>query len=424
MHLLLAALVALSGSQRSQIDAVVERVMAERHIPGLSLGVARDGTLMYARGYGLRVAPSRAKALAATRYPIGSIAKQFAAAMALQDAAAGTIALDAPLARYFSDASPPIGRIGVAQLLAQTGGIGADAGGDAGSPDEALQAILHGAPAAAPGIAWIYSNANYVLVEALLQRVDGRPYGDLLHERLFTPLHMTATAYGPTGATGEDAATGYSWHDGWVRASAGTTRALIAGGVTSNVYDLLRWLEGLRAGRVLGASGFQKMITSARLADGTPTNYGFGFFLPNWFGYRAIEHPGYVDGFSGVDALIPDDGLEIAILANLEAVDLTPLAKSVVGEIDRPLDANLAAQPNAPAENENPRITASLRAILETPGFASLGAIASLEFVERSVAGDVTTDKYRVTFSSGPRWVSIAYREDGSIEALILSPLE
>ncbi|HKU80671.1 MAG TPA: hypothetical protein VJP76_00775, partial [Candidatus Tumulicola sp.] len=114
----------------------------------------------------------------------------------------------------------------------------------------------------------------------------------------------------------------------------------------------------------------------------------------------------------------------IAILSNLEAVDLAPLAQSVLAAVDPPRDPNLEAVPDAPPQNENARITAALAAILATPGFAPLGSVSSIEFVERSVAGGVVSDKYRVTFSSGPRWVTIAYREDGSIEALTLSPLE
>ncbi|HKU81769.1 MAG TPA: serine hydrolase domain-containing protein, partial [Candidatus Tumulicola sp.] len=310
MHVLLAALVALSTSQRSQIDAVVERVMREHHVPGLSLGIARDGVVLYARGYGMRDAARRLAAGAATRYPVGSIAKQFAAALALQDTAAGTLALGAPIGRYFPSASAPLSGITVGQLLAQTGGIATDAGAGVRSPEAALDSILQSAPAAAPGTAWIYSNANYVLVEAILQNVAGAAYGTLLRDRICGPLKMTATAYAATTSAGDDA-TGYAWRDGWVPASAGAARAFEAGNVTSNVLDLLHWLEALRSGRVVPAAQFSEMTSTARLSDGTPTNYGYGFFLPNWFGYRTIEHPGYVDGFSGVDALVLDDGLEI-----------------------------------------------------------------------------------------------------------------
>lgn len=425
MHFLFAALVALTTAQRTQIDAVVERVMIERHVPGLSLGVARNGTVLYAHGYGMRDVARGLAAAAATRYPVGSIAKQFAAALALQGTADGTIALDAPVARYLpAAASTPVGRISVVQLLSQTGGIAAGAGAAAASPQAVLESILRATPPAAPGAAWIYSNANYVLVEALLQRAFGRPYGDLLRERIFAPLTMTATTYGATTNERGDDATGYAWRDGWVPVSASATRAFQAGNVSSNAFDLLRWLEALRAGRVVGAAGFAKMTASARLADGTPTRYGLGLFLPDWFGDRVAEHPGYVDGFSAQDALVLDDGLEIAILANLETVDLTPLTQSVVAAIDAPRDENLSARPYAPPQNENSRITAALAAILQTQGFGALGTVSSLEFVERSVAGGITSDKYRVTFSSGPWWVTIAYREDGSIEALTLSPVE
>ena len=424
MHLLLAALIGLPAGVRPAIDATVARVMQEEHVPGLSLGIARAGTELYVRGYGLRDLGDRLPARGDTPYPVGSIAKQFAAALVLQDAAAGTIALDAPLNRYLP-AAADAGDASVAQVLGQTGGIAASAG-DFRAPDQTLvEAIAGAAPAAAPGTAWIYSNANYVLLEAALERVDRASFRDLLRGRIVEPLGLRSTGYGapPAGV----AARGYEWRGGWSAAApagAANDRTQLAGGMYSTAPDLLRWLDALRSGRVVSPDRFAAMTSSGKLSDGVPTNYGFGFFIGNWFGYRVAEHPGYVDGFSVQDALVLDDGLEIAVLANCGPVDLTPLTMSLVAAIDRPRDANLAARPSQPPQNENLAVTADVKAILETPGFAPLGALHSIEFVERSLADGTTYDKYRATFSTGQWWVTVGYRENGPIEALTLSPVQ
>jgi CubicO group peptidase (beta-lactamase class C family) len=406
LQFLLAATLALSHAQRSAIDGIVERVMHDDRIAGLSVGIACAGGPLYLHGYGLRDVGRTLRADPYTLYRIGSVTKQFVAALTLQGAEAGTIALETPLRQYVPSASPAVGRVTVEQLLDQTSGIGVD-----------------GIATAEPGTGWSYSNANYALLDAILERTTGRALPALLRERIVEPLGLRSTGYGfvPQAA---NVARGYAWADGWNEVTPTADRSRIAGTMVSNVPDLLRWLEALRAGRVVSARSLAAMTASGRLLDGTPTHYGFGFFVADWFGYRAVEHPGFVDGFSALDVLLLDDGLSVAILANADAVDLVPLAKSLVAIVDRPRDPNLLAQISRPPENENLQITSDLKAILQTPGFARLGRLVAVEFVERSVVEGATHDKYRVTFSGGTWWVTIAYRENGPIEALTLSPIE
>jgi hypothetical protein len=164
------------------------------------------------------------------------------------------------------------------------------------------------------------------------------------------------------------------------------------------------------------------MTTSVRLRNGVPAHYGFGFFVDDWYGYRVATHSGNIDGFSSEDALVLDDGLELAILCNADGVDLVPLGKSIVALLDAPRDTNLYASPAQPAENENPVVTAAVKAIAGTPGFSTLGAVISVEFIERRVEQDVTYDRYRVTFASGPWWVTVGYRSDNTIRSLTFAP--
>lgn len=385
--------------------------MRDRHIRGLSLGVARGDAPLYLRGYGVRDVRRRLPADSYTIYRIGSISKQFTAALAMQEVAAGRIALAAPVSRYLASAPSATGRVTVEQLLDQTSGIATDAAG----PDEPL--------VAEPGTLWTYSNVNYHVLDAILERIGGATVPALLRARIVEPLGLTSTGTGiPPFAT--NVAHGYVWKSGWSEVTPSAERALLGGPMVSNAPDLLRWLAALRAGRVVSSDAFAAMTVSTTLLDATPTNYGFGFFVGDWFGHAVVEHPGYVDGFSAEDALLLDDGLAIAILTNADSVDLTPLAKSVVAILERPRDTNLLGQLSRPPQNENLQITSDLKAIVLTPGFASLGRLISIEFIERTLAGGTSHDKYRLTFSSGPWWVTIAYRERGPIEALTFSPVE
>ncbi|MEO6835804.1 MAG: serine hydrolase domain-containing protein [Candidatus Tumulicola sp.] len=410
MHLLFAALLALSQMQQSQIDALVERLMRDRHVPGLSLGIARRGTRAYLRGYGVRDVGRRLPADGYTIYRIGSITKQFTAALILQDVAAGKITLGDPVGRYLPATAGASGSATIAQLLGQTSGIAA-----AGAP-----------PAFDPGTGWQYDNANYLLLGMVLQSAGGVAYPTLLRERITAPFELVSTGLDvPPFAS--NVALGYAWHGAWeeVPRNAGDAdRTFGAAAMVSNVPDLLRWLEDLRTGRVVPAPAFAMMAASGKLRNGILTHYGFGFFVPNWYGHRTIEHPGYVGGFSSEDALVLDDGLEVAVLANRDAVDLTPLTESIVALLNPPRDPNSYAVASRPPQNEDPRITTALSAIAQTSGFAAFGRLVSIEFVERSARSGGTYDKYRMTFASGQWWATVGYRESGAILSLTLTPIE
>lgn len=391
--------------------------MQSERIAGLSIGIARDGTPVYVRGYGSRNVANGLPADGRTIYRVGSVGKQFTAALVMQDVEEGRIALDAPASRYLG--ATPL-TASVRQLLLQTSGIAGQIGEDAATPQAALQAILARPAANDPGTAWTYSNANYLLLEAILERVDGTSYASQLRRRIFAPLQLPSLSYGGLPPSG-DVAVGYAADSPFQPVPSDPPHLFAAGALSADAVDLLRWLEALRTGRAAGG-GVTTMTASGTLPHGMRTGYGFGFFLPDWYGYRVAEHPGYVDGFSALDALVLDDGLEVAVLANRQAVDLTPLAKSVVFVMDGSRDPNLAAQRAQAAQNENSRITAEVGAVVRTPAFASLGEPSSVEFVERSRRAGVTYDLYRVTFASGPWLVTVGYRDVDRLESLSFSP--
>ena len=83
---LLATSLALTPAQSAKIDAVVAQVMETSHIPGLSLGVARKGHVVFLRGYGTRTCSTHDAANGYTVFRIGSITKQFTAALVMQEA--------------------------------------------------------------------------------------------------------------------------------------------------------------------------------------------------------------------------------------------------------------------------------------------------------------------------------------------------
>ena len=431
---LLATSLALTPAQSAKIDAVVAQVMQSSHIPGLSLGIARKGHAIFLRGYGTRACASQSPANAYTVYRIGSITKQFTAALVMQEADRSALPLNAEL-----------DGITIAQLLSQTSGLVSYT--DAG---ETLDGALNAPTQFTPGTRWQYSNSNYYLLGTALQSVTKQTYAELLAERITAPLHLTSTTFAPPLVQNE--AQGCAW-DGssWQPAPNGRNDqadfAFSASAMSSNVPDLLTWLWNLYDGAIVAQDSFEQMTTSWTLADGTPTNYGFGFFTDTWYGLRIAQHPGYMDGFSAEDAIVLDDGTALAILSNADRVSLIPLAKSLV-EIVEPLkDRAMVATLSQPGVFEDPAVTALVKTVVETlaagtidrslltPSFAAsiddgrlaaytnalrpLGKLEEALFNQSTSVDAITSDIYTLNFERGRLTLTIDLR-GAKIDSLTL----
>ncbi len=431
---LLATSLALTPAQSAKIDAVVAQVMQTSHIPGLSLGVARKGHVEFLRGYGTRTCSTHDAANGYTVFRIGSITKQFTAALVMQEADRSALPLNAEL-----------DGITVVQLLSQTSGLVSYT-----DPGQTLDSALNAPTQFPPGTRWQYSNSNYYLLGTALQSVTKSSYASLLATRITRPLTMSSTTFDPPLA--QNVAQGCTWDEsGWQAAPESKNDrpdlAFSAGALSSNVPDLLTWLWNLYDGEIVTPDSFEQMTTSWTLSDGTPTNYGFGFFTDKWYGLRIAQHTGFLDGFSSEDALVLDDGTAFVILTNADRVSLVPLAKSLV-EIVEPLkDKALVATFSHPAVFEDPAITALAKTIvaqlaagnvdrsLLSPSFSAsldegrlrayermlrpLGPLDQALFNESTTVGSVASDVYTLVFAHGRLTLTLS-AHGGTISALTL----
>jgi D-alanyl-D-alanine carboxypeptidase len=434
---LLAASLALTPAQSAKIDAVVAQVMHAGHIPGLSLGVARKGHAIFLRGYGTRECTTNASTNDYTVYRVGSITKQFTAALVMQEVDRSALPLNAEVAG-----------ITIAQLLSQTSGLVSYT-----DPGQTLDSALNAPPQFTPGTQWQYSNSNYYLLGTALQSVTKTTFASLLSSRITSPFRLTSTTFAPPLV--QNVAQGCTW-DGsaWQAAPNGTNDspavAFSAGAMSSNVPDLLAWLWNLYDGSIVSPDSFEQMTTSWTLADGTPTHYGFGFFTDTWYGLSIAQHPGYIDGFSAEDGLVLDDGTAFAILSNADRADLVPLAKSII-EIVEPLkNPALVADLSHPGVFEDPAVTALAKEIvtqlsdgridrsLLTSGFdvqfddnrirayasmlQPLGELEQPLFNESTTIGGRTNEVYTLAFEHGKLTMTFTL-SGGKIDALTLEPI-
>ncbi len=464
---MISALVAafvLGAAQTAAIDAAVESERARQHVPAVSLAIARGGRLLYAKGYGDADPGQRIAAEPRTVYAIGSVTKQFTAALVMKLVERGRIKLDAKLADYLPDA-PHAREIEVRYLLDQRSGLPdylADpfVVGYIYKPDVApaqLVALIADRPLDfVPGTKWAYSNTNYALAGMLIERVTGMRYERALEVEILDPLRLRATT-APAPPAGPLVAAGMSW-DPALRAERPVQRwspqvAYAAGMLNSNVLDLVAWDAAFFGGNVVSEASVREMTTAPVLASGGSDGYAFGWILGTAYGRREIWHNGGIPGFAARNAYFPEGRIAIAVLANAMEFDAGPIVREALAAAAGLSQAERAPYDHpAPAPGEDPKISALARAQFDaivngsidaaaytaamngalTPALlaqvraalASLGPAIGFTFVSHSKAEGFDTYVYKIDCAQGSVRETLSLDAGGAIGGLYFRPWE
>jgi CubicO group peptidase (beta-lactamase class C family) len=374
--LLALALLLVAGSapagDRAETSAVLKRLVADRE-PGLALLVRRNGRTVVQNGYGVRDLRTRKPIDERTGFRLASVTKQMTAAAIMLLARDGRLRYDDTLSRALPGFPAYGSGITIRHLLTHTSGLPdyeqlmddvEKEKGPTWSPshqirDSEVLALLEEETQGlfAPGTRWAYSNSGYVLLGLIAARAAGKPFGDVLRERIFAPLGMTRTlAYEKGRNEVPDRAYGHTKEAaGFREADQSSTSATIGdGGVYSCLEDLAKWDEALRTSALLSKEEMALALTPVRLADGSeprwpegeqggdnlapgrPVAYGFGWFTDPWRGHDRAWHHGETMGFRSIVERFPADDLTVVILANRGDLDLKSLALEVAAGELRP----------------------------------------------------------------------------------------
>lgn len=330
-----------------KIDSVVEAGRNELHLPGVSLAIMQGHKIIFSRGYGFADLQAKIPATEYTIYPIASISKHFTAAAIMKLVDQGRLRLDEPVSKYLPSYlanQKPV--LTIRHLLHQTSGIiawddlpqtqGIDTGRAA---DFTLQKIVeligqqsHLYPA---GYWWSYSNSNYSLLAAIIEKITGKSYEQYLREIFFNPLHLSSTGSCEieNNFSAGSKATGYlAVVDSFILKPFSNAKAAAftgASGLCSNVIDVVHWMRALVDGKAVSASSFKKMITSNPVEAGFIPPYGFGLSLRSLVGEPAIWHKGSMAGYNSMLAYFPKQDIMIASITNSRRVPLETMVMKV-----------------------------------------------------------------------------------------------
>jgi CubicO group peptidase (beta-lactamase class C family) len=328
----LAALAAAAPA--AHVDRVIQEGMERSGMPGFAVAVVADGRTVHARGFGdagggRRVTPR-------TPFVLGSTSKSFTALAAMQLVDAGRLELDAPVRRYV----PEFGsddRITVRHVLQQTSGLPETAGGPIvksaaeGSALAAVAELRDTRLASAPGKAFEYANANYILAGLVVERASGEPYPDYVRRHIFEPLGMRDSHVTLDAARRAGLAVGHRYWFGFRFAHGPTFRAGIqpAGYLISTAEDMARYLAlyvndgvGADGRRIVSRRSLETMLAPGRAgtlgpwADHAEARYAMGWYIGGPWSEPAALHPGRAPDSSSLIAVFPRRRLAIVTLTN------------------------------------------------------------------------------------------------------------
>lgn len=330
------------------LDALVEKTLAAYEVPGVAVGIVKDGRLVLARGYGVRERGKPGKVDADTLFAIASNSKAFTAAALAILVDEGKIRWDDRVIDYLPDFrlyDPYVTReFTVRDLLTHRSGLGLGAGDLLFFPNsdftrkDVLHALRYLKPATSFRSQYAYDNNLYIVAGELIPAVTGQSWEDFVSARILKPLHMDRCVAAPDRV--RDHANQASPHvpvEGHVVPTRpdDTRMAAAAGGIQCTVRGLAQWqLTQLGRGQ---ASGGPRLFSEAQAAEMwkpqtivplagkraelTRTHfsaYGLGWALEDFNGYLRVSHSGGLGGMVTYQTLVPELNLGVIVLTNGE----------------------------------------------------------------------------------------------------------
>jgi D-alanyl-D-alanine carboxypeptidase len=319
----------------TDIDAYLSYLVRDKGYIGMSVAIARDGKIVFAKSYGKACLDPERPVTEDTAFAIGSITKQFTCACILLLADDGKLSVRDPVSKYY----PNLTRakdITLYDLMTHASGYPDYYPLDFVDRrfqkpiacDKLLDEYAGGKLDFEPGSRWSYSNTGYILLGRVVEKVSGESFGSFLEKRILKPLKMEHTWFEP-GPGVKNLAQGYNAFAlgppqpaqaesaGWI---------FTAGALYASASDLARWDIALADGQILKPESFRLMITPRELTTGKVSGYGCGHTIQIRNGDTVLRHSGAVSGFLAANAIIPRTRSAVVVLTNAEQQSPAPVS--------------------------------------------------------------------------------------------------
>ena len=319
--------------------AAIDNVFADfnSETPGCALGVVQSGQLVYGRGYGMANLEHDIPINTTSVFRIGSVSKQFAAAVAALAAMEGYLDLEDPLQKWIPEL-PDYGEpLTLRHTLNHTSGLRdyitlmslkGLRGDDFYTVAELIEVQALQEELNFPsGSEYLYSNSGYVLATEAVARAVGKPFKDYAEEVLFRPLQMSHSHFHDDhNHIVPLRADGYSPRGDGFRTNMTTLDMIGDGGVYTSIDDMVHWVTALEQDGI--RSGLTPILeTRGVLNSGEEISYALGQSHGEHRGRATIGHGGSWVGFRADVLRFPSQGTSIVTLCN--RADASPSGRAI-----------------------------------------------------------------------------------------------
>lgn len=342
----------------------VEKVMKESQLPGVAVGIAKEGQVIYEKGFGHRDVENQLEVRNDTVFAVGSITKSFTCAALMQLQEESKLSLHDPVKKYLPEFQIKNGKhtdqMTLHHFMTHTSGIPdlksfpvtlytsltdddfrydplIRGNRNDYEPIHTYEEYLNYISLSnfellgEPGAQWHYNNDCYGLLGAVVERVSGQVYETYIHNHIIKPAGMKRTSFFLNDFPRQDVTKIYvsreqngeqvvvpspNWWDTPVQRAAGFLK--------STVSDMLRYTEIFRT---YGRVGTERILTKDSVEQMIQVHYwsnpmagqGYGYGLsivPDYHGQKLVEHAGGIKGGGAQMYIIPEKGLTGVVLTN------------------------------------------------------------------------------------------------------------
>lgn len=326
------------------LDSYFEKITKDWDVPSMSIGIVKDGELVFAKGYGVKEVGKKAAPDKNTLYAIASNSKAFTAAIIAQLVEEGKLDWDGNVKDYYPEFElydPWVtAHTTIRDILSHRVGLGTFSGDVIWyktdfTPEEILARIKNIPPAYDFRAGYGYSNLMYITAGEIIRKVTGKSWADNVKERILMPLGMDRTITSPTAldakgnyatphARSDEKNVPIVWEN-WEEIGA-------LGGLISSVDDLSKWMimnmnHGVNGEDTLFNTHSRNLMWTPHnnfVVDHTKPNdfgrhfsgYGLGWGISDYQGNLRVGHTGGYDGMLTAFNMIPGQNLGVIVLTN------------------------------------------------------------------------------------------------------------
>lgn len=330
------------NSMSDKIDSILSKQVDTELSPGVTVGVVKDGKLVYQNSNGLMNLEYNLPFNDSTTFEIASITKQFTSACIAILEKQGKLSVNDDVRKFIPELYCPEDTIRIKHLLNHTSGIRnynvlLDLSGfdyeHQGYTNKMIQQLMFRQKGMnnKPGDKMLYSNTNYVLLALIIERISGMQIHQFAKEELFEPLCMSNTFYSSDlSSVVKNRAYSYYKEENEYKQPKSLTLCVGAGGVSSTISDLTTWSQVfLDTNHTFSyvADFITKLDT---LNNGEEMQHARGMFVTPYKGYTTFNHSGRGLGMRSQFICIPDLNLCVIVVTNYEDINAVNVSYKIL----------------------------------------------------------------------------------------------